>query len=98
MGTSPAWVGGTLPPAPRDRGRMDETEHGRWVFRDKNIHRCKKPSSVIGVKSGDIWECGECKKQWKVKVNSDQREGTWLTWTEHTTGQQEAWRSPSWRD
>jgi hypothetical protein len=59
------------------------TPGGIWVYRDKDIHRCPKPSYTQGVKTGDIWECNECHKQWKVTVNSDQREGTWLTWTEH---------------
>lgn len=60
------------------------TKHGRWVYRDADIHRCGKPtpSESRNVKTGDIWECNRCKKQWVVKVNRDQREGTWFTWTE----------------
>ena len=77
---------------------QDITEGGRWLFRDKNIHRCPKPGYAPGIKSGDIWLCDSCNKRWKVKVNSDQREGTWLTWTEVPITSEEPWRSTSWRD
>ena len=55
---------------------------GRWVYRDAEQHRCALPSYNITVKPGDIWECGQCGKQWKVdKIDGDQRSGeTWIVW------------------
>lgn len=70
------------------------TKHGRWIRRDADIHRCGKPSlsESPGVKSGDVWQCNDCQKKWQVRVQSDQREGTWFTWTELVPPQSEGWR------
>jgi hypothetical protein len=64
------------------------TPGGRWVYRDSDVHRCRKPGYSNGVKTGDRWECGTCHKVWRVKVNDDQRDGPWITWDDY-----ESWKS-----
>ncbi len=72
----------------------EATKHGRWVFRDADIHRCHYPTphETANVKTGDVWECNKCKKHWTVKVHSEQREGTWFTWEEKGVPMSAPWR------
>lgn len=52
---------------------------GRWVYRDKDNHKCGKPPGGHDVKPGDIWEC-ECGKMWvitEIKQKGDQRDYWW---------------------
>ena len=45
---------------------QDITQGGRWVRRDKNVHRCQYPHYQSDVKVGDIWQCTTCYKRWEV--------------------------------
>lgn len=48
-----------------------------WIKRRADEHTCKKPNWNKNVQQWDIWECGECSIQWRVKKVStwfDQRE------------------------
>lgn len=47
-------------------GKSDETEGGRWVKRDINVHRCAKPAYNSTIKRGDVWQCNTCYTQWRV--------------------------------
>ena len=57
-----------------------------WVYREVDVHKCKKPHWDKSVKQGDRWKCDECNLVWRVaKVSTwdDQRDpgpyGT-ITW------------------
>lgn len=56
---------------------------GEWLYRKALDHTCNRPKDATGVTTGDIWRC-ECGLIWQVTKNSDQRGGTWLTWTRFT--------------
>jgi hypothetical protein len=62
-----------------------KTATGRWVHRDKDIHRCSKPAYERGIKPGDRWECDTCHTVWRVKkVDYDQRDNSsWLVWEKY---------------
>ena len=52
---------------------------GKWVYRDKDNHKCQKPPGGYDVKVGDIWEC-DCGKMFrvdKVQAKGDQRDTYW---------------------
>ena len=63
------------------------TKHGRWVFKEANVHKCLKPGYDKSVKAGDRWQCNDCDKVWTVKrVGYDQRDNThWLEWDDGST-------------
>lgn len=67
---------------------------GHWTHRDVDVHRCALPtmarqSDGTYAKRLDRWKCDDCNKEYIVtKVNSDQREGDYLSWEEF-----ESWKS-----
>lgn len=77
--------------------RDKQTAGGRWIKRDKDVHRCDKPTYAAspGVKTGDLWECGTCHKVWRVSGtdSGDQRDPypTQLRWVLNTPTQQSAY-------
>lgn len=70
---------------------MKQTNGGKWIYRDAEIHRCPKPGHDTSVKVGDRWQCDNCKKVWVVsKINHhfDPRPGesySTLEWREHSS-------------
>lgn len=57
-----------------------------WVYREADLHKCKKPLWDKTIKRGDRWKCDECNLIYRVtdvKTWYDQRdnyEGGSLTW------------------
>jgi len=70
-----------------------------WIYRDADQHRCAKPGYDPKIKSGDIWQCDNCKRKYKVvgtvAGKYDQRDGWYggsVSWTELSDP------TPYWRD
>lgn len=51
-----------------------------WIKQKKNEHVCQRPrlNGLIQPDLGDIWQCDDCDKKWKVC--DEQRDG--LYWME----------------
>lgn len=52
-----------------------------WIVKQADVHKCEKPKSAHndGVRTGDVWQCDTCGRQWKVTVESDPRD-SWFVW------------------
>lgn len=76
-----------------------------WIKRKIDEHVCPKPKWNKDIAVGDIWQCDECKLQWRVVEVSrgqyDQRDNCWFGQkVEYTFHQPTAPGIPvtSWRD